>query len=134
MCRTDLFFLLRYGCGRTDIDRDWLFDRCREVQADPHGHLNLRAREHYKSTIITFGLTILEILASHGDDPIIVQELTFGLFSHTRPIAKAFLRQIKVELETNERLKFLVPRCALGGPAKQALKWSEDEGIVVQRR
>lgn len=41
LCRTDLFFLLRYGCGRADVDRDWVFDRSREVQAAPHGHLDL---------------------------------------------------------------------------------------------
>ncbi len=134
LCRTDLFFLLRYGCGRADIDKDWLFARCREIQAEPHGHLDLWAREHYKSTIITFGLTILEILASHGDDPIIDQELTFGLFSHTRPIGKAFLRQIKVELEINERLKGWFPDVLWSDPRKQALKWSEDDGIVVRRK
>jgi predicted phage terminase large subunit-like protein len=134
LCRTDLFFLLRYGCARADIDRDWLFDRCREVQASPHGFLDLWAREHYKSTIITFGLTIQEILASHGDDPLIDEELTFGLFSHTRPIGKAFLRQIKVELETNERLKLWFPDVLWADPRKQALKWSEDDGIIVKRR
>lgn len=134
LCRTDLYFLLRYACGRTDIERQWLFDRCREVQEAPHGHLDLWAREHYKSTIITFGLTIQEVLASHGDEPIIAEELTFGIFSHTRPIAKAFLRQIKVELETNERLKAWFPDVLWPDPRKQSLKWSEDEGIVVRRR
>jgi len=129
-----LFFLLRYGCGRADVDRDWLFARCREVQAAPHGHLDLWAREHYKSTIITFGLTIQEILASHGDDPVIDDELTFGIFSHTRPIGKAFLRQIKVEFETNRRLKAWFPDILWEDPRKQSLKWSEDEGIIVKRR
>lgn len=119
---------------RADIDRDWLFDRCREVQAEPHGHLDLWAREHYKSTIITFGLTIQEIIASHGDNPIFEEELTFGIFSHTRPIAKAFLRQIKVELETNNRLKLWFPDVLWGDPRKDSLKWSEDEGIIVQRK
>lgn len=134
LARTDLFFLLRYGCNRDDIDRDWLFDRCREVQADPHGNLDLWSREHYKSTIITFGLTLQEILASHGEDPITPTELTFGIFSHTRPIAKAFLRQIKVELETNTRLKEWFPDVLYADPRKDALKWSEDEGIIVKRR
>lgn len=118
---------------RADMDRDWLFDRCREVQAAPDGYLDLWAREHYKSTIITFGLTILEILASHGEDPLIEEELTFGIFSHTRPIAKAFLRQIKVEFETNERLKRWFPDILHADPRKDALKWSEDEGITVKR-
>jgi phage terminase large subunit-like protein len=126
LCRTDLYFLLRYALGRADIERQWLFDRCREVQASPDGHLDLWAREHYKSTIITFGLTVQDIL----NDP----ELTFGLFSHTRPIAKGFLRQIKREFEANDRLKLWFPDILYDEPHKQSPKWSEDEGIIVKRK
>ena len=57
---------------------------------------------------------------------------TVGIFSHTRPIAKAFLRQIKNELERNEWLKELFPEVLWEDPRK-APKWSEDEGIVVKR-
>ncbi len=126
MCQTDLFFLLVYGLKRTDADRDWVFDRCREIQASPFGHLDLWARGHYKSTIITFAYTIFEILR----DP----EITVGIFSHTRPIAKAFLRQIKRELETNQILKELFPDILWKNPASESPKWSEDEGLTVQRK
>lgn len=125
-CLTDLYWLLWFGCGRKDLEKQWLFDRCREVQAYPDGYLDLWAREHYKSTIITFGLTIKDIL----NDP----EVTVGIFSHTRPIAKQFLRQIKREFEANELLKGLFPEVLWTDPAKQAPKWSEDEGIVVRRK
>lgn len=134
--RTDLFFLMTEILGRKDIDRPWLKARCEEVQASPNGHLDLWAREHYKSTIITFGLTIMEILGSHGDDPLPEyggRELCFGIFSHTRPIAKGFLRQIKTEFEKNERLKALFPDILWADP-RQAPKWSEDDGIVVKRK
>lgn len=124
-CKRDLYFLLRYGLHRADCDNDWVFDRCREVQAAPDGHLDLWAREHYKSTIITFALTIQDIL----NDP----EVTIGIFSHTRPIAKAFLRQIKQEFETNEDLKAWFPGILWSNPRKESPKWSEDEGIVVKR-
>lgn len=126
LCRTDLFFLIVYGCNRLDADNDWVFERAREVQADPNGFLDLWAREHYKSTVITFGLTIFDIL----NDP----ELTIGFFSHTRPIAKQFLRQIKWEFERNEKLKKLFPDILYESPAKEAPKWSEDDGIIVKRR
>jgi hypothetical protein len=69
-------------------------DRCKEVQANPDGHLDLWAREHYKSTIITYGKTIQDVLASHGENPLSEwrgEELTVGFFSVTRPLAKGFL-------------------------------------------
>lgn len=126
LAQTDLYFLLRYVLNRADIERQWLFDRCREVQANPNGYLDLWAREHYKSTIITFGLTIQDIL----NDP----DVTIGIFSHTRPIAKAFLRQVKRELESNQQLKDLFPDIIWANPSKEAPKWSEDEGIIVRRK
>jgi predicted phage terminase large subunit-like protein len=135
--RTDLFYLLTELLGRKDMDRPWLKARCEEVQASPNGHLDLWAREHYKSTIITFGKSIQDILSSHGDDPLPQwsgREATIGIFSHTRPIAKGFLRQIKQELEANRRLQALFPDVLWSDPRKQAPKWSEDDGIIVRRK
>ena len=126
LSRTDLFFLLVYGLKRADADNDWVFARCREMQAEPNGYLDLWAREHYKSSIITFALTIQDIL----NNP----DLTVGIFSHTRPIAKGFLRQIKSEFERNELLKEWFPDILWADPRKEAPKWSEDEGIVVKRQ
>lgn len=125
LCQTDLFFLLRYAMNRPDVDKQWLFERCREVQAEPDGMLDLWSREHYKSTIITFALTIQNIL----NDP----EITIGIFSHTRPIAKGFLRQIKREFELNADLKEWFPDILYTNPAKEAVKWSEDDGLLVKR-
>ena len=124
--RNDLFYLMVRLLRRPDINKDWLFDRCREVQANPNGYLDLWAREHGKSSILTFGLTIQDIL----NDP----EVTVGIFSHTRPVAKTFLRQIKVEFEGNEWLKHVYPDVLWENPAKQSPKWSEDDGIVVKRQ
>src|SRR5215472_11435183 len=126
LAKRDLFFLLAYVLGRPDVNRDWVFERCREVEASPNGYLDLWAREHYKSTIITFALTIQNIL----NDP----ELTVGIFAYSRPIAKAFLRQIKIEFESNEMLRSLFPEILWANPHRDAPKWSEDDGIIVRRR
>lgn len=137
LCREDVFFLLTVGCNRTDIDRDWLYDRCREVEAEPDGMLDLWAREHYKSTIITYGMGICDILASHGDDPHERwggREVTIGILSHTRPIAKSFLGQIKSEFETNEFLKDLFPDVLYENPQRESPSWSLDKGICVKRK
>lgn len=107
------------------------------MQADPDGRLDLWAREHYKSTIITYALTIQDILSSHGDEPLDKwngREPTFGIFSFTRPAAKSFLKQIKREFEANEQLKELFPDILYNNPQKEAPKWSEDEGIIVRRK
>lgn len=125
LARADLYFLLRYGLRREDAERQWVLDRCREVQENPDGRLDLWAREHYKSTIITYALTIQDLL----NNP----EQTVGIFSHNRPTAKAFLRQIKQELETNPVLKGWFPDVLYQDPKNESPKWSEDEGIVVKR-
>lgn len=124
--REDLFFLLVVLCRRKDIARQWLLDRCDEVRTNPDGMLDLWAREHYKSTLITFGLTIQSILR----DP----EITVGIFSHTRPIAKGFLVQIKREMESNEQLQKLYPNIMWANPGKDSPRWSEDGGLVVKRK
>lgn len=124
--RNDLFYLLARLLRRMDVDRDWLFDRCREVQAEPDEYLDLWAREHYKSTTITFAATIQAVLV----DP----EITVGIFSHTRPIAKGFLQQIKREFEDNEILKDRYRDVLWANPSKEAPKWSEDGGLIVRRK
>lgn len=126
LCRNDLFYLLVYVLNRPDADKDWLFDRCREVEASPNGHLDLWAREHYKSTIITFAKTIQDILIN--------PEITIGIFSHTRKIAKAFLIQIKSEFEKNEKLKWIFDDILFNRPERESPKWSADEGIIVKRK
>lgn len=125
-CLTDLYWLLWFGLGRKDLEHEFFFKRCREVQATPDEQLDLWAREHGKSSIITMGKTVQDIL----NDP----EETFGIFSHIRPLAKRFLRQIKQEFENNALLKALFPEILWDDPQKQAPKWSEDDGIVVRRK
>lgn len=124
--KQDLFFMLTVICNRQDANREWIFDRCREVEQRPDFNLDLWAREHYKSTIITFAKSIQDIVED--------SDVTIGLFSHTRPIAKAFLRQIMAEFETNEFMKDLYPDVLFREPRREARKWSEDGGIVVKRR
>lgn len=126
LSRNDLFYLLTVTLKRRDVNRDWLFERCREIQAEPYGCLDLWARGHYKSTIITFAHTIQEIL----NDP----EVTIGIFSDVNKVAKPFLRWIKQEFETNELLKAEFPDILWADPKREAPKWSEDEGIVVKRK
>lgn len=131
--RTDLFFLLVFGLKRQDMWHQWLLERCKEVETKPDNHLDLWARGHGKSSIITFAKTIQDILASHGENPIYHKELTFGIFSFKRPIATQFLSQIKRELESNELLKNIFPDILFENPKRESKKWS-DEGIIIKRK
>lgn len=126
-----------YGLNRKDIWHPWLLERCQEVQKHPDGYLDLWARGHGKSSIITLGKTIQDILASHGEDALPEwggREPTFGIFSCTRPIAKQFLAQIKREFESNVILRELFPDVIWDNPNKEAPRWSEDAGIIVKRK
>ena len=125
LCKVDLFFLLTRAFKRNDVSHPWLFARCREIEQDPDNNLDLWAREHYKSTIITYGKTIQDILCN--------PDLTVGIFSHTRPIAKAFLEQIKREFEANTFLQDLFPDILYKDPKRESPKWSLDSGIIVKR-
>ena len=138
LARTDLYYLIRYIFKRTDFDDQWLFDRVREVEANPNGYLDLWARDHRKSTIITYAKTIQDILASHGDDPLPGwwenREVTSVIFSFNRPTAKKFLDQIKTEFENNNVLKELFPDILYENPQRESPKWSLDEGLLVKRQ
>jgi len=125
LATADRYYLLVKLLGRTDAWHPWLYARCREVEAAPDGYLDLWAREHYKSTIITFAGIIQTILG----DP----EITVGIFSHTKPIAKAFLAQIKRELENNRLLQALFPEILYANPSAESPAWSLDGGIIVKR-
>lgn len=123
--QVDRYYLLVKLLNRTDVWHPWLYARCREVEKNPDGYLDLWPREHYKSTIITFAGVIQEILKDSST--------TVGIFSHTKSIARAFVGQIKRELEVNELLKSLYPDVLWADPAKQSPMWALDAGLIVRR-
>lgn len=125
LCQADRYYLLVKVLNRVDMLHPWVYDRCREVERDPDSHLDLWAREHFKSSIITVGGGIQSIL----QDP----ETTIGLFSHTKPIAKGFLAQIKREFESNALLKAAFPDILYADPQRESPSWSLDGGIIVKR-
>ena len=60
----DRYYLGVFLCNRHDMLHPWIYDRCREVESDKDRRLDLWARFHYKSSIITFLGTIQEILCN----------------------------------------------------------------------
>lgn len=121
----DRYYLLLHTLHRVDVLHPWLFERCRELEDDPDGYLDLWARFHYKSTMGTFAGIIQEMLV----DP----EIKICILSCKDDVAKPFLKQIKQELEKNEDLKRIHSDCLWQEPRKEAEKWSEKDGITIKR-
>lgn len=125
LCLNDRYYLLIKMLRRYDAWHPWIYERCREVEAKPDGHIDIWGRGHYKSSIITLAGGIQEILR----DP----EITIGIFSHTKPIAKGFLAQIQREFEGNLNLIHAFPDILWEDPQKEAPSWSLDNGLIVKR-
>jgi predicted phage terminase large subunit-like protein len=124
--RKDLFFLLVYLLGRKDADQNWIFERCREVQAGWDGVIHLWSRFHYKSTIISYALPIFLII--NNPDELI------ALISYKVKFANELLDQIKRTLESNELLKQVYPDVLYQDPEKESPRWTVDNGFIVKRK
>jgi phage terminase large subunit-like protein len=126
LASNDRYYLFTEVLGRRDGLHPWLHERCREVELNPDGYLDLWAREHYKSSLITFAGIIQEVI----QDP----EITVALFSWSKKIAEAFVLQIQQELERNIKLKQLFPDVFYFDPRKDSSLWSTPKGLVVKRK
>lgn len=122
----DRFFLLTGMLNRPDMIHPWLYERARELEAHPDGHLDLWARGHGKSSWGTFAGVIQEVLI----DP----EIRIGIFGNTKDISRPFVRQIKDEFEGNEALIQTYPDVLYENPRKEAPLWSVEGGITVKRK
>jgi hypothetical protein len=122
----DRYYLLTVTCKRHDAWHPWLFERCREVEANPDGRLDLWARYHYKSTICTFAGCLQEIIR----DP----EITIAIMSGTNKVALPFLIQLQQEMERNDDLKRIHSDVFWEEPRKEAPLWSREKGLIVKRK
>ncbi len=127
----DRYFLLTGLLHREDMLHPWLFDRCREVERDPDGYIDLWARYHGKSSLLTGAGIIQEVLVN--------PEITIAIFSATKALAGEFLSQIKNTFEADEHLKDIYPDVLYAnprsrGPDGRPAKWSLARGITVKRK
>lgn len=131
MCRNDLYYLLvyeleynfMYSIETEDevIFRPWLFNRCWEVQNDPDSHVDVWARGHFKSTIITIGKTIQDILRN--------PEETICIYSYNADTAQGFVSAIRQNLES-AKMKALFPDIIPQNTSTGRYKTVNDDGIT----
>jgi len=125
MAEQDLFFLC-YFILDLPVNDPFLIARIYEVQNKHHFTVDLWSREHFKSSILSYALTIWQLIHN--------PEERICIFSHTRVMAKNHLRRIKQTLEQNTILHRAFPDIFFANPSKDSPKWSEDEGIYVRRK
>jgi len=122
-----LWFLVYFGMRVSIANDPWWVKACLDVQNGPRTNtLDLWARGHGKTTIITQGETIRQLL----NDP----EQTIGIFSYSRPAALSIMRGIKSVLENGTLLKACFPNILYQDPRTEADKWSETDGLIVKRK
>lgn len=126
-CISDLWFILYFVMRIPTANHPFVVKACKDVQfGPPNRTIDLWAREHFKSSIITIAESIHKILR----DP----EKRIGIFSYSRPAAISFLRAIKFTLESSALLKGCFPDVLYVNPHTEAFKWSESDGIYVRRK
>lgn len=134
LIQNDLWFLLYFvvkpfadDAGRAMVNHPFVVRACQEIEGGPKDQtLDIWARYHYKSSIITIAETIQFQLRN--------PEYTTGIFSHTAPVAKDFLFTIKSIFENEKILFFTHPDVVWGDCKKDSPLWSQAEGIILKRK
>ena len=153
LCQHDLYYLGLFILGIdkmysekvtavdgtvTEVFHPWLFNRCREVEARPDFCVDIWAREHFKSTIITLLKSVQDILCN--------PEVAICIYSYNSRLAHKFVRQIREAMENNH-LKELFPDIIpeethvgkyktedeFGRMQEKKFQWS-DENFTVKRK
>jgi hypothetical protein len=122
----DLWAIVYFVLKVPHANHPFIVNTCREIQYGPKTNtLDLWAREHFKSTILTVAETIQDLLVNPNE--------TVCILSYARSAAMAFLRVVKNVLETSALLKACYPDILYDEPAKEAFRWSEEAGLYVKR-
>lgn len=127
LMQEDLFFFVYFAMKNPLANHPFIVEACYEIQEETGDSLEVWARDHLKTTIISAGRTCQKIL----NDP----EKRIGIFSATRPLAVKIQSLIKSLFESS----FLIscfPDILFKDPQREASKWSEapEGGLIVKRK
>lgn len=132
----DLYFILQFVMeipaydkhGEPFTNHPFVVEKCRMVDRENQDqwYLDLWARWHWKSSILTRARTIQRICRNPDACTMVA--------SHTRPAAKKHVRPLIQIIQNSQILKASFPDIFWNNPQSDAPKWSEDDGFVVKRR
>jgi len=128
----DLFFTLYFIVrpfppgDEEKVNHPFIVKMCNEIQDGPKDYtLDVWAREHFKTSIMTVAETIQYTLGNPGG--------ATGIFAYARPVAKKFLFTIRDIFRSRGLLKMCFPEIVWKDPEKESPLWSLDEGIILKR-
>lgn len=122
----DLFFIVYFVLKIPIANHPFVVKACRDVELGAKDYtLDVWAREHFKSTIITIAETIQFCLREPNE--------AAGIFSYVRPVAKKFLFSIKETFQNERILHHCFPDVVWANCEKDAPLWSLDEGLILKR-
>lgn len=125
LCLGDLF-AFEYFILNLPVDDPFVLARTYDVQDRHNMTLDLWAREHWKSTILSYSLPIWKTI----NNP----ESRNVFFSYNKTLATKLVRRVKLTMEQNELLKKCWPDIFYENPKKESSKWSERDGCTVKRK
>lgn len=123
----DLWFVVYFVMGVKTANHPFVVKAARDIELGPKDFtLDIWAREHFKSTLLTKAETIQDSLKDPEDST--------GIFSAVRPLAKKFLFEIKETFQTSRILHACFPDVVWRDCEKDAPLWSLDEGLILRRK
>jgi hypothetical protein len=122
---TDLFFIVYFVLRIKEANHPFVVKKCREVESGPESMtLDVWARGHFKSTIIT----VAETIQYHLKNP----ENCTCIFSYKKGAAERFLDAVRKAYES-DFLKTCFPDLLYDNPETQSPSWSVANGITINR-
>lgn len=122
LAKRNLFFLCYYLMDMNYIDNDFAFDFCAEIDKKCFGRMWICAREHYKSTFLSFAF-VIQCLIRNPEERI-------GIYAYNANLAESCLQKIRTELEINEKLKYYFDDIFYKNPQKESPLWRADSLLV----
>jgi hypothetical protein len=121
----DLWFFVYFVMKNPLANHPFIVEACKEIENEQGDSLEVWARDHLKTTIISIARSCQKIL----NDP----ERRIGIFCAVRPLAVKIQNVIKALFESPFLVKCF-PDILYEDPSREAEKWSEEGGLIVKRQ